>query len=99
MGFLLQSGVTWETALRLVQSELKAFQREGIDPLSESVARELFFLAASKVKQAREQGGREGWMERGECFWMCVDDDVYLRLIVVYFIIYMYVWVAASMCA
>lgn len=57
MGFLLQSGVTWETALRLVQSELKAFQREGIDPLSESVARELFFLAASKVKKAI----REGW--------------------------------------
>jgi hypothetical protein len=47
---VLQSGVTWETALRLVQSELKAFQKEGIDPLSESVARELFFLAASKVR-------------------------------------------------
>ena len=49
VGFVLQSGVTWETALRLVQSELEAFQKEGIDPLSESVARELFFLAASKV--------------------------------------------------
>ncbi|EWM24825.1 hypothetical protein Naga_100234g1 [Nannochloropsis gaditana] len=49
LGFILASGVSWETILRLIQAELRAFREEGIDPLSESVARELFFVAASKV--------------------------------------------------
>lgn len=49
VGFVLQSGVKWETALSLIRSELRNFQKEGIDPLSESVARELLVLAASKV--------------------------------------------------
>jgi hypothetical protein len=52
--------VSWETILRLIQAELRAFREEGIDPLSESVARELFFVAASKVgKGGRGKEGRE----------------------------------------
>jgi hypothetical protein len=32
-----------------VQTELRALSKEGIDPLTESVARELLFFAARKV--------------------------------------------------
>lgn len=50
MGVVLSSGVSWETVLRLVQTELRALSKEGIDPLTESVARELLFFAARKVR-------------------------------------------------
>ena len=45
-----------------MQGELKSFREAGIDPLSESVARELFFVAASKVRgrAGRREGRREG---------------------------------------
>ena len=62
VGFILTKGMTWETVLRLMQGELKSFREAGIDPLSESVARELFFVAASKVRgrAGRREGRREG---------------------------------------